>query len=268
MLIGNLPRVLTQEQVVDVLKKFGAMKSFVLQREPDGTSKGLAFFEFLVPASIDTCTQALHNADVSGNRLIVGRATPALVAQATVIAKSFVPPKPVVPFLPMHHMLPSTLPSALPMPMMHPNMMLPLQSMLAASAMAAKSMALPAVQLPVPVNNMPAPALTAPVSASETIASNILVLQNMVDARDLADDEEYADFVADVREECAKFGTVARLDVPRSGCGAGLVWIMYTSIDEATAARKVLEGRKFCGRIIKTYFSTIAALESKEFKPA
>ena len=45
----------------------------------------------------------------------------------------------------------------------------------------------------------------------------------MVTDHELADDEEYEDIVADVREECSRFGVVKSVTIPRSGNGTGRV---------------------------------------------
>jgi hypothetical protein len=54
-------------------------------------------------------------------------------------------------------------------------------------------------------------------------ATRVIVLTNMVTADELSDDAEYEDIVADVREECARFGTVNSVVIPRDGPGLGKV---------------------------------------------
>jgi splicing factor U2AF subunit len=49
------------------------------------------------------------------------------------------------------------------------------------------------------------------------IPTQVICMQNMVTAEELADDEEYDDIVVDVNEECGSYGTVASLLVPRPG---------------------------------------------------
>lgn len=70
-----------------------------------------------------------------------------------------------------------------------------------------------------------AAALTAPVAIQvpglQTVApgigqpTEVLCLMNMVVPEDLVDDEEYEDILDDIREECAKYGTVKSLEIPR-----------------------------------------------------
>jgi len=59
------------------------------------------------------------------------------------------------------------------------------------------------------------PALPLGVIAGPSEATTILQLLNMVVPEELEDDEEYEDIVADVKEECEKFGPVRSLFIPR-----------------------------------------------------
>ena len=55
-------------------------------------------------------------------------------------------------------------------------------------------------------------------SAMTTAIGNpteVLCLMNMVDPDELKDDEEYEDILEDIREECAKYGDVRSLEIPR-----------------------------------------------------
>ena len=54
-------------------------------------------------------------------------------------------------------------------------------------------------------------------------ATRVLVLSNMVTAEEVGDDDEYEDIVADVRDECTKFGTVCSVVIPRTMPGLGKV---------------------------------------------
>ena len=46
-------------------------------------------------------------------------------------------------------------------------------------------------------------------------ATCVLVLMNMVTAEELVDDEEYEDIITDIRSECAKFGKLEEIKIPR-----------------------------------------------------
>eukprot|EP01052_Picozoa_sp_SAG31_P001457 SAG31_NODE_49_length_30599_cov_15.615016_17_plen_483_part_00 len=82
--------------------------------------------------------------------------------------------------------------------------------------------------------------------------SCVLQLSNMVTAAELDDDEEYADIVADVSEECAEVGgTVAKVVIPRSGAaGCGLVYVRFEQPAAAERARVALDGRTFGANIV------------------
>lgn len=45
--------------------------------------------------------------------------------------------------------------------------------------------------------------------------TEVLCLMNMVTPEELVDDEEYEDILEDIREECAKYGQVRSLEIPR-----------------------------------------------------
>lgn len=53
----------------------------------------------------------------------------------------------------------------------------------------------------------------------------VIVLRNMVSANEVANDAEYADILDDVRQECAKFGTVRSVSIPRQGTAVGKVGV-------------------------------------------
>jgi len=57
-------------------------------------------------------------------------------------------------------------------------------------------------------------------------------------------DEEYNDLLADVKEECEKYGKVLSLKAPRPIGGqmlpgVGKIFVEYSTIDEAKEARRV-----------------------------
>lgn len=68
----------------------------------------------------------------------------------------------------------------------------------------------------------------------------------------------------DVQEECAKYGTVIELKVPRPSSGAkqaagvGKIYVKFDSIESSTKALKALGGRKFADRtVVTTYFPEV-----------
>merc|ERR1712070_829174 len=90
--------------------------------------------------------------------------------------------------------------------------------------------------------------------------TRILVLMNMVSDDDLANDQEYEELIAEVRDECAKYGTLLSIKIPRSH-DAGIepsavkkVFLEYDSVQVAVAAESELNGRSFGTNKVQTSF--------------
>ena len=69
----------------------------------------------------------------------------------------------------------------------------------------------------------------------------------------------------DVQEECAKFGTVVGLKVPRPAGGSrqspgvGRIFVKFSNAADATKALRALAGRKFADRtVVTTYFPEVS----------
>ena len=74
------------------------------------------------------------------------------------------------------------------------------------------------------------------------------------------------DIVADVKEECSKYGPVLDIKVPRpsmgsrQSAGVGKIFIKYDSPASAHKALAALAGRKFADRtVVTTYFSEVCS---------
>ncbi|KDQ18936.1 hypothetical protein BOTBODRAFT_52136 [Botryobasidium botryosum FD-172 SS1] len=105
--------------------------------------------------------------------------------------------------------------------------------------------------------------------------ARILLMLNMVTLDDLIDDQEYNDILEDIREECAGYGPVEDLRVPRpakkekkwapsgevaaadaankaadDSAAVGRVYVKFQTAEGAAAALKGLAGRAFAGRSI------------------
>jgi len=89
-------------------------------------------------------------------------------------------------------------------------------------------------------------------------ATKVLRLANMVTEEDLKEDEDYDEFVEDIREEAEKFGPVSSCKIPRStgSAGFGFVFIEYAVATQAEGAAKALTGRQFNGQKVESaYFN-------------
>ena len=104
-------------------------------------------------------------------------------------------------------------------------------------------------------------AISALAESSKDLAeSNVLVLFNLVTSEELNDATEYAEICEDVKDECAKFGNVIDLKIPRPlggskvNPGVGKVFVRYDSVESCTKALKTLAGRKFADRTVLTSY--------------
>uniref|UniRef100_A0A0M3IIK5 Splicing factor U2AF subunit n=2 Tax=Ascaris TaxID=6251 RepID=A0A0M3IIK5_ASCLU len=89
--------------------------------------------------------------------------------------------------------------------------------------------------------------------------TEVLCLMNMVTEEELKEDEEYEDILEDIREECAKYGFVKSIEVPRSipgvdVTGVGKVFVEFNSKQECQKAQAALTGRKFANRTVVTSY--------------
>jgi len=75
--IGGLPTYLNEEQVIELLKSFGELRSFNLVREAgvNGMSKGFAFCEYVDPALTELACQGLNDMELGDKRLVVQKAS-------------------------------------------------------------------------------------------------------------------------------------------------------------------------------------------------
>lgn len=100
--------------------------------------------------------------------------------------------------------------------------------------------------------------------------TKVLCLSNMVTLEELEEEEDYEDILEDVREECSKFGKLLTVVIPRPNSagavsGLGKVFLEYSSLDESQAASQVLNGRKFSGRVVQTFFIDEEKFAKREF---
>lgn len=108
--------------------------------------------------------------------------------------------------------------------------------------------------------------------------TSCMVMLNMVTPEELQNDEEYADIVEDIREECTKYGAVTDVRIPRPAKeskgaaahswkrtqggeeqreqqkgereGVGRVYVRYEAVNECSQALKAIAGRQFGGRMV------------------
>ena len=92
-------------------------------------------------------------------------------------------------------------------------------------------------------------------SASARPPSCVVELQHMLTMDDLSNEEEYQEILEDTREECAQFGKLVNVVIPKADqVGATKVFLEYETQQEASAAVAGLEGRTFDGRRVLAQF--------------
>merc|ERR1712154_86518 len=103
-------------------------------------------------------------------------------------------------------------------------------------------------------------------------STNILILDQMVTAEDLNDDQEYQEIVQDVRDECSKYGTVKSITIPRPSDddkqeihGLGKVFVEFEAVDQAKQARDSLQGRTFENRVVVASFYPSEKYANRDF---
>ncbi|KAH9479575.1 Splicing factor U2AF 65 kDa subunit [Psilocybe cubensis] len=136
---------------------------------------------------------------------------------------------------------------------------------------------MPNPNLPYDQFEIPRPIM--PAGKDPTTDARILLMLNMVTNDDLVDDSDYGDLYEDVKEECANYGEVEDLRIPRpvkkdkskwgesgitaqdaarldEAAGVGRVYVKYAKPEDASKALNALAGRSFAGRsIIATLLS-------------
>ena len=112
-----------------------------------------------------------------------------------------------------------------------------------------------------------------PPPQSDTPASTVVSLTEMLEVDELRDDVEYGEIMEDMREECGKFGRIESIVIPRPGSGGGdekvpglgKVFVRFADLDGAAAARTALHGRKFGGNVVKADFIDEQVFASRAF---
>lgn len=139
---------------------------------------------------------------------------------------------------------------------------------LASAGAMPRSLALP----PGPLLPPSVPSFVGAGSADAGEPTTCLQMLNMVTPEELRDDEEYADIVEDVRDECAKYGSVQDVRIPRPAQesrgwaahghlagtaereGVGRVYVKFSTTSECATALKAIAGRQFEGRVVIAAF--------------
>ena len=121
----------------------------------------------------------------------------------------------------------------------------------------------------------------------EAVPTVCLRMTNMLNEEMLKDDEEYAEIKEDIAEELQNYGTVAGVEIPRSGVGYLCAFVKFcepsnpsapinslltklvcgcvASVDEAKKAKEVVEKRTFDGKQIGAEYFEPDKFDAKQF---
>ena len=290
--IGGLHYHLIDDQVLELLSAFGQVKAFnLVKTEPAATTnKGYAFVQYADSSVTPIAIMGLNGMDLGGGKTIsakgaasrgapgvlppLGSAPGIAMQQPAAAAAASLPPPgtaAVVDGVDVNALLEAAMGGvgALPPAMPPPQLAIPQPPPPVAAfnvhqiADAALNVAFgpgSGAAAPVPQQSAyPSQIPTAPI-AGPGARTRILVLLNMVTDEDLASDEELSALMDEVQEECAKFGRLVSMKIPRLQDGVNpsavtKIFLEYASVEDVARAEAELVGRQFGPNVVQaTYF--------------
>ncbi|KAF2764771.1 hypothetical protein EJ03DRAFT_331555 [Teratosphaeria nubilosa] len=103
--------------------------------------------------------------------------------------------------------------------------------------------------------------MMAGTTSQDVEKGRVLCLMNMITPEELMDADEADEILDDVKEECAKYGSLLEVKMPRptggsrQSNGIGKIYIKYDAPESAQKALAALAGRKFADRtVVVTFF--------------
>jgi splicing factor U2AF 65 kDa subunit len=271
--IGGLHYYYTEPQVLELLRAFGKVKAFhLVKNDPESnTSKGYCFVEYVDPAVTLGAVQGLNGMDIGDGKSLTARVAGGAGASSNVSSGTFTtedqPPidSTVVDGYDIESLVDAALgrrpmptgptyvdgTTGAPITRIKPGHIPP-------------KVTLPSIPPPLPVpmmmGNHNMPSLSMLPSVLSSIPTRILVLLNMVSMEDLESEDSHADLMDEVRGECAKFGTILRLVIPRAPTdlmapsSVRKIYLEYGTVPEAMAAQEALSGRQFGDAVVGTEY--------------
>jgi RNA recognition motif-containing protein len=93
----------------------------------------------------------------------------------------------------------------------------------------------------------------------ENNPSKVICFKNMINLKEIEDEDEYDDLYDDVMEECKNYGKVIQVKIPRPDShetitGLGKVFVEYATRDGAAFAKEHLQGKNFRGRKVEVVY--------------
>lgn len=290
--IGGLHYHLQEDQILELLGAFGKVKAFHLVKNDDlsgqNYSKGYGFCQYADPNVTSVAIQGLNGMDLGGGKTLTARVAAVKDGAGAMAAATAAPgganmiggynveelvdaamglrPMPTAP----------SYSAAAPTMMMNmPNIppQAPPQAYTTTTAAslpppppsqaAAVDIANAALEAAFPTGNPPPP------THQDAHVTRILVLLNMVTDQDLSSAEDYQGLTDEVRMECAKFGSLLSMKIPRPLEGyepsaIKKIFLEYATPQDASTAQRELAGRSFGENVVvATFFSEQDYLENK-----
>ncbi|KAJ2493610.1 hypothetical protein IWW37_000476 [Coemansia sp. RSA 2050] len=251
--VGGLPSYITSDQVIELLRAFGELKSFNLVKDSvSRMSRGFAFCEFADPSITDLACSGLNGMELGDRRLVAQR--------ASVGSRGGNP----LPGMAPHHQQQGPAPAYQPA---HGYQ----QDYGYRYGAEAQSQQHPPPSHAVPPGFLPA--LSGLSVGSEVQPTTVVQLLNMVTVSELVDDMEYADILEDVKEECSNYGKIVSVVIPRPAPdgedvkvpGLGKIFIEYEDVSAASVAVKELAGRQFSGHTVIATFIAKSDFDSANY---
>ena len=116
--------------------------------------------------------------------------------------------------------------------------------------------------LPPPPSQVSPPSASGSPNGNHNAPSRVLTLLNMVTDEDLATKEDHASLMEEVGDECAKFGKLKQLEIPREQTlvkggpvepsAVRKIFLYYETADQAMDAARALQGRSFGTQTVET----------------
>lgn len=237
--IANIPPQMTEQALQEIFEPFGELQGVKIGRDAMGQSKGIALVQYKDTSQHNAVVENMNGLEVGDMRLQVSHAS---VPQQEEI-------------LPTAGMG-TTAGSG---------------SRGAAAAAALVGMNDTPANPPVGQGHGGAAAVSALFGESAQPQSQtssptrVLKLGNMITEQDLSSEEEYRDIYEDIRAECAQYGKLNKLVLPREGPGKCSAFLEYSTPQEAQEARNNINGRTFGGQLVSADFYDEGKFQREDF---
>ncbi|GBG29365.1 Kinesin-like protein KIF3B [Hondaea fermentalgiana] len=220
--VGGIPHDLEDNEISELLESFGKLRALHVVRDNNtGRSKGFAFAQYEDPAVTDPAVNGLNNLSIRGRTLSVRRSE--RLPPGSGDAKSS-------------------------------------NNAAGGGGGGSETSRYPGsapAGMPGPRGGDPSSSGSRMFDSNFPSPTNILVLQNMVTQEDLGNPAEREEIAADIREECAQYGDLRYVLMPRANIGVTDVLVEYGEPHEALKAFFVLRGRTFAGRTVGCTFISV-----------